>query len=77
MSEIDGDRWESEEEFLEWIDEYCDYVIATGARNTVRNISNALRMKRIQKDLKADEISFEEAQEQYKQELVIRDDQDV
>ena len=71
-----SERWASEEEFLDWIDDYCDYVVGIGEQNTsTHDISNALKMRGIQNDLESGEISFQDALDRYERELVTDTDQ--
>ena len=73
------DRFETKDELLDWIDDYCDYAISSYRDSTAKypdgsGLQKAQKMRGIQNDLKSGEISFKEALERYDRELVTDND---
>jgi len=74
------ESWESEEEFIQWLDDFCDYVVARYENSTAKypdgsNIHKAQKSRGIQNDLKSGTISFQEAVERYNREVVTGSEQ--
>jgi len=74
------DRWETEEELIEWINDFCDYVVSSYRDSAAKypdgsDLAKAQKARGIQNDIKSGEISFEEALERYHRELRTGTDQ--
>ena len=68
------ERWDSKDEFVEWLDRFCDYVVSSYRDSTAKysdggDIQKAQKARGIQNDLKSGDISFKEALERYDREL--------